>query len=380
MRTVAAISGAVLLGAASSAARAQTPGFWLTGYAPGTMGSGVSGLSADGLVACGGSSGVGFTWTREGGRYDFGLEPGMPGVTVAYGISSDATVLAGQVYPNSGVPLQSRAYRRAGSGPLVDLGVLPGTTRSYARGISGDGSVVVGACEFSQSTGLFGQAFRWTAQGGMQGLGYTRPGGTMSRAHAISRDGSTIVGYSQSDGFGGPVEGFVWREGAGIQALPNVPGWTGWTQASAVSADGSVIVGQADAPTGGVHAVRWTAAGIQDLGVVPGYTNSLALSVSGDGTVIGGRLSSDTAFVWTTSTGILQLSDYLASSGISVPPNLKLASVLAISDDGRTFAGYTINLQTSVQEGFVATVPAPASVLSLILLAPCLRRRRRGAA
>lgn len=146
-----------------------------------------------------------------------------------------------------------------------------------------------------------------------------------------------------------------------------------------MSADGSVIVGQADAPTGGVHAVRWTAAGIQDLGVVPGFTNSLALAVNGDGSVIGGRLSSDTAFVWTTSTGILRLSDYLTAAGVSLPEGLKLASVLAISDDGRTFAGYTINLQTSVQEGFVATVPEPASVLSLTLLAPCLRRRRGAA-
>lgn len=225
MRVLAAISGAVLLGAASGAAHAQSPGFWLTGYAPGILsGSHATGLTPDGLIACGGSSsGPGFTWTRESGRYDFGLEPGMPGTTAAYGISSNGGVLAGAMYPVS-TPLQSRAYRRVGSGPLVDLGVLPGTTRSYARGISGDGSTVVGACEFSQSTGLFGQAFRWTAQGGMQGLGYTRPGGTMSRAQAISRDGSTIVGYSQSDGFGGPVEGFVWREGAGIQALPNVPG------------------------------------------------------------------------------------------------------------------------------------------------------------
>lgn len=375
MRSFVAILCALMC---CAAAAGQTPGFWLTGISPGREGSQVSSISADGRVASGSSEGVGFTWTRESGRYDFGLEPGMPVLTFPMATNAEGGVIAGGMYPDI-TPYGGRAFRRVGSGPMVDLGVLPGTTRSLARGISGDGSVVVGGCEYSQSTEAYGQAFRWTPQGGMQGLGYALPFGSYSVARAVSRDGTTIVGQSQSGGTGNHTDAFVWREGAGMQALPGLPGSDSWTSASAVSADGSVIVGQAETTSNLLHAVRWTASGIQDLGVPPGYLQSLALAVNDDGSVIGGRLSNDNAFVWTSSTGILPLSSYLAAAGVSVPPGIKLASVLAISADGRTFAGFAINLQTSVQEGFVATIPAPASGVVLLLL-PALRRRRTPAA
>lgn len=374
MRRFAAILCALVF---CAAAAGQTPGFWLVGMAPGGSGSQVLGLSADGSVACGASySGAGFTWTRQGGRYDYGLEPGMPQFSHGWGLSSDAGVLAGVMRT---LPAESRAFRRVGNGPLVDLGVVPGNTRSYSRAISGDGSVVVGGCEWSQFNEVAGQAFRWTEQGGIQGLGYTRPGGNFSQAQGISRDGTTIVGVSQSGGSAGPRDAFVWREGAGMQALPGLPGSTGWNAATAVNADGSVIVGQAETTGQHLRAARWTSSGIQDLGVPPGYHESFAKAVSGDGNVIGGQLSNFTAFLWTPSTGILPLSDYLTSLGISLPAGHKLSAVTAISADGLTLAGYTLNLQTTEQEGFVATIPAPASCLILLLL-PALRRRRPHAA
>jgi len=153
---------------ASGTAAAQTPGFWLVGVSPGADFSQTVALSADGGVAAGASSnGVGYTWTRENGRYDFGLEPGMPGVTTAYGVTNNAQTIAGRMFPNINNSQLSRAYRRVGNGPLVDLGVIPGTSLSYSRGISGDGNTVVGACEPAQTSGVLGKAFRWTPQGGM---------------------------------------------------------------------------------------------------------------------------------------------------------------------------------------------------------------------
>lgn len=374
MRYVLAILCALV---SCATAAAQTPGFWLTGVAPGREGSQVSSISADGRVASGSSFGVGFTWTREGGRYDFGLEPGMPVLTFPMATNADGGVIAGGMYPDIS-PYGGRAFRRVGSGPMLDLGVLPGTTRSLARGISGDGNVVVGGCEYSQVTESFGQAFRWTPQGGMQGLGYAQPLGTYSVARAVSRDGSTIVGESQSGGTGNHTDAFVWREGAGMQALPGLPGSDSWTSASAVSADGSVIVGDAETPSNLNHAVRWTASGIQDLGVPPGMLASLALAVSDNGLVVGGVTggSADNAFVWTPATGSLLLSDYLLSVGIALPPGYRLDVVQAISADGLTFAGHATNLQTLRQEGFVATIPAPASSVILLLL-PSLWRRSR---
>src|SRR5262249_23835584 len=149
--------------------------------------------------------------------------------------------------------------------------------------------------------------------------------------------------------------------------------------ANSVSADGSVIVGHGAFGTSGIpHATRWTAAGVQDLGIPTGYVNSLAFAVSDDGTIVGG-LSDVTggrvAWVWTSGAGRELLADRLAATGVSVPAQLRLESVLAISGDGLTFAGQALNLSTGTREGFVATVPTPPASLLLLLL-PALRRRR----
>jgi len=368
---------------ASGTAAAQTPGFWLVGVSPGADFSQTVALSADGGVAAGASSnGVGYTWTRENGRYDFGLEPGMPGVTTAYGVTNNAQTIAGRMFPNINNSQLSRAYRRVGNGPLVDLGVIPGTSLSYSRGISGDGNTVVGACEPAQTSGVLGKAFRWTPQGGMQNLGHTRPDGWRSIALAVSLDGRTIVGESTNSG--ATTDAFVWRESTGIQPLPRLPGAASnsWSRASAVNSDGTVIVGDGDSPvTGTSTAVRWAAGGVQDLGTVPGYRRSVASAVDGSGNIIAGDTYTsliglpDTAFVWTPLTGMRTISEYLSGYGVAVPAGYRVGHVAAISDDGQTFAGYVINLGTGYQEGFVVTVPSSASGLVLLLL-PAMRRRR----
>jgi len=370
--------------AASGIASAQTPGFWLVGHAPGATNTQVLALSADGGIAAGGSSRIGFAWTRQNGRYDFGLEPGMPAVSVAYGLSNDGETIAGQMSPDPNNNQLSRAYRRVGNGPLVDLGLITGNTRAYARGISGDGNTVVGACESGQLTSVFGQAFRWTPQGGMQGLGYTRPVSFFSVALGISRDGSTIVGESEPNGY---ADAFVWRQSTGMQALPRLPGSPPEqaAQANAANADGSVIVGSSyDPVTVQPMAVRWTAAGVEPLGTVPGYRRSHSFAVDGTGSLIAGDIFSsqiglpDTAFVWTPLTGMRTISEYLSGYGVAVPAGYRVGHVAAMSDDGQTFAGYTINLSTGRQEGFVATVPGPGSGVVVLLGVMMGWRRRRG--
>jgi probable HAF family extracellular repeat protein len=376
---------AVLLGFAAAAAAQPQAGFWFPGLAPNTTGGGVSALSQDGSVAAGGNSGFngtytyapGYTWTRSGGRYDYGLEGGMPIRTPPYAVSSDGSVLAGS-YDN--LPQgQYRAFRKVGASLIQDLGLLPGELRANARGVSGDGSIVVGYAEHNSMSTPLGQAFRWTQQTGMQGLGYARPNGSYAEARGISRDGSTIVGMSQSGGAVGPVDAFMWTASGGMHALPSLPGAAFvYNDANAVNADGSVIVGDATTASGLAHAARWTSAGVQDLGVVAPWTVSIAYAVSGDGDVIGGILNGlggDLAFVWTADSGMSLLSDYLGAHGVVVPAGYRLEDVYAISGDGLTFGGVARNLSTNVREGFVATVPAPCSLL--ILLGPALRRRRR---
>ena len=366
-------------------AAAQTPGFWPTGLAPGMNQGKVTGLSADGGAAVGweinasATSAPGFSWTRQGGRVDFGLLPGMPSSTPANGVSGP--IIVGTM--NATSLTSARAYRWTGSGPLQDLGVLPSPeTRSYGYGVSGDGSVVVGGCEYTSSTSAYGQAFRWTAQTGMVGLGYAQTGGSFSRAVGVSRDGGTIVGYSQSFGPTEPYVGFRWTQATGMQALPFLPGGTvPYSQANAVSANGQVIVGNAVSPqTQNTTAVLWLNGAPQDLGSLPGFVSS-ALAVNDAGDVVGGHVYTGItsfAFVWTPSTGMQLLSDRLAAAGVSVPSNYRLESIFAESGDGLTFGDQALNLTTGVREGFVATIPPPASILILAL--PALVRRKRPAA
>jgi probable HAF family extracellular repeat protein len=373
---------AVVLGLTAAAVAQPQAGFWFPGLAPGATTGNALGLSQDGRIAVGSSGAIpftsGYTWTRDGGRSDFGLLPGMPTYTPASAVSSDGSALAGMTQFSAQQGL--RAYRWNGSGVVQDLGLLSNETRSYANGISGDGSVVVGACEHTPNSEFAGQAFRWTPQGGMQGLGYTLPSGTFSEAEGISRDGSTIVGISKLSGV--YVDAFAWTPAGGMHSLPSYPGIsTPNNYARAVDADGSVIVGDGPVTVGGNsrHALRWSGGQAQDLGVLSGYVDCVSFATSDDGSVVGGQAAAGVnyaAWVWTPATGMHLLSDYLASAGVSVPGNYRLEEVHAISGDGLTFAGICRNLASNTREGFVATVPAPGSVLILLLPAIAHRRRR----
>src|SRR5262245_27353801 len=81
---------------------------------------------------------------------------------------------------------------------FTGLGDLPGGGfGSSASAVSADGSAVVGG---GTTPGTAGEAFRWTAGGGMAGLGDLPGGSFRSRASGISADGSVVVGTGQSGG------------------------------------------------------------------------------------------------------------------------------------------------------------------------------------
>jgi uncharacterized membrane protein len=374
---------ALVLGTATAAANAQTPGFHLVGLAPGATAGGVSSLSQNGAFVVGGSRDAGstilyapgFIWSSGTGRYDFGLEPGMPAATPASGVNSSGAVIVGTSRDGWGAP--SLAYRRVGNAPLENLGVLPGPyTRSYASGVSGDGTIVVGRSEYNpSSTSLVTQAVRWTPQAGMQGLGRLHPFDSRSEATAISRDGSTIVGISNN-------HGFVWREATGMQGLPVLPGSpTTQSYAYAVSGDGSAVIGASRATDGFYHAVRWSSSGVEDLGLLPGSVSGLPYAVSDDGLIVGGASDiapgQQIATVWISGTGAMPLAYHLALHSIEVPIDWQLRSIYAISADGLTFAGEARST-SGVRQGFVATIPAPSGMLVVFSSALFVMRRRRG--
>ena len=112
----------------------------------------------------------------------------------------------------------------------------------------------------SSSSGAGPQAFRWTASTGMVGLG-DLPGGTFnSDARGVSADGSVVVGNARARS----TRRSRWTAAGGMVPLGTLPGENA-SLGLAVSADGSVVVG------GGGEAWRWTAAdGMEPLGDLPG--------------------------------------------------------------------------------------------------------------
>ena len=91
---------------------------------------------------------------------------------------------------------------------MVGLGDLPGGAfASWALSTSSDGSVVVGT-SLSQDTSNGSvpegwEAFRWTPDGGMVGLG-DLPGFIFySSAHDVSADGSVVAGGAPFSNFDG---------------------------------------------------------------------------------------------------------------------------------------------------------------------------------
>jgi probable HAF family extracellular repeat protein len=186
------------------------------------------GVSADGSVVVGtsgfepyegGDTYRAFRWTAGSGMVSLGVSHN----SFASGVSGDGSVIVGNNFRWT-----------AGTG-MVGLGYLPGATNSSANGVSADGSVIVGTSG--------SQAFRWTAGSGMVGLGYL-PGGNSSSATAVRGDGSIVVGN------GGYGEAFRWTAGSGMQNLRDVLVMNGlnldpafWLTASGISADGNTIVG-----------------------------------------------------------------------------------------------------------------------------------------
>lgn len=143
--------------------------------------------------------------------------------------------------------------------PLGDLpgGLLDGT----ATAVSANGVYIAGASS-SAASGLFArEPFRWSATSGMRGLGLL-PGYGSYDARGISSDGTVIVG-SASNAEGESVA-FIWDPWRGLRPLKehldelgvDVEGWS-LTAVADMTPDGTTIVGVGVNPDGG-HSV-WVA-------------------------------------------------------------------------------------------------------------------------
>lgn len=356
----------------ASVALGQAPSITLVGYPNGWAASRIYGLSADGQTAAGlagdaASRRAGFVWSASGGRNDFGLEPGTPLGTWSLGISGDGHTAVGYSWTTQGGA--TTAFRWSGAGTFQSLGTLGSYPYSQATGANNDGSIIVGTA----SSAFDLHAFRWTQAGGMQALGPAN-----SEANAISRDGSTIVGETAVTS--GAPQAFRWTQAGGVQALAGLNGSTS-SDAWAVSGDGSYIVGLTVTSTSTTSTI-WRNGVPADLGLPVGWHQTSPLAVSDDGQVVVGTYVGSQSYgaaIWTTTTGFMPLADYLAGFGVVLPSNVILERCTSVSADGRTFAGWThgTTAEPGLTQGFVATIPAPGWLATLLGSAVFAARRRR---
>lgn len=343
-------------------------------------------ISGDGSTAIGAGSRNGhntpFLWSAGQGSYDIGLDSVGPDRSqFAQAISADGTTVVGASFGSPlGGPNGNTAYRWTGPGTYQTLSPANGRPDSRANAVSADGSIVAGiyGSNFGDSIRESSTACYWDSQGVVHTL--TGLPGLRTSADAISGDGQVIVGRA----YGGSTErAFRWSQADGYQQLPSLTGVPNRNseQAEGANFDGSIIVGESN-----LRAVKWeNGAVVPLLSGVPTSEAAVAWAVSGDGAVITGTLrdlvtGQSTAAIWTASTGFIAASDYLSRNGVAIPAGLRILSTvpISISADGRTIGGSAFSVIDRTYYGWVATIPAPSTMLiSLPLLAGVVVRRRR---
>ncbi|MFT5721355.1 MAG: putative HAF family extracellular repeat protein [Motiliproteus sp.] len=299
------------------------------------------GVSADGAVVVGqGSTSNGsqaFRWTAEDGMVGLGGY-----YSSAKAVSADGSVVVG----NTSVNNNSQAFRWTEDDGMVTLDYFAeGDYYAAANDVSADGSVVVG----HSSSYYFSSAVIWKQDGSMVHLGVLPDGSYGGSANAVSADGTVVVGSSHN-GIDYNNEAFRWTAEGGMVGLGMLDTATSG-YATDVSADGAVVVGSNYTPDGDV-AFRWTpdggmvsvvdwlaSAGVDTTGIA---RVRKATAVSDDGyTLLGNSQSASyvaTAFIARAgapeASGIVVLEDLSQSMSQAHSTSSQMASLTGVMLNG----------------------------------------------
>lgn len=236
--------------------------------------------------------------------------------------SADGMVACGDTVfappsPGGPPPLPiTQAFRWTTAG-MVDLGTIPGVTPASgmvvsAKGISNDGSVVVGSAHDATFTN---RPWRWTQADGMVDLSN---GTWVGVARGCSPDGQVVVGSRTNNGLS---EAFAWTSSLGRVDL-------GTLTLGSVTHDSSAAL---DAS----HGMR-RVCGVNLISTIP---------------------NSQVASLWEPGRGWRAVHDVLANAGIDMT-GWRLTFAQSISDDGTVVAGAGVNPQGQAQ-AWVAFIPLP---------------------
>ncbi len=299
----------------------------------------------------------------------FFVEIGGTISTALNAANADGSLLVGalgtSILNNQGV-LHVRA-----TGDNITLADLPGGAVLQSNGFAIDdlGTRIVG---FVTPLGVATPA-RWehtpgTIPASIAPLTIAMPTGvtvTGAFARGISGNGSIIAGFLRRGTSPSNPAGWVnVNGGAGPSAiLPDLPGGTDLGEVYGVSNDGSTVVGWGTDPAG-FPAVKWTggptAWAPAALALRPGSTRATAYAVNANGSRIVGESilgATSEAVFWDGNT-VNSLADAIVAAGGFVPAGVLLVSASGISGDGTVIVGEAV-IDGLIDSAFVATLPPP---------------------
>src|SRR2546426_2078544 len=303
-------------------------------------------------------------WTSAGGFQDLGL---MGGVEVqAHDLSADGSQIAAEA--GSTIAFRRAALWTASTG-FVDIGTPyypsadPSYSVSYAFGLSGSGSVIVGNAIPSTSS-LIPHSMSVTVAGISNSFSFIAepPNTFQGQANGVSDDGKVIVGLAYDQSFN--QHAYRWQGGS-VTDLGNLGVQS--AQATATNSDGTVVVGTSNTTRCGSacpDAFRWTSSGgMKDIGNLQKgamFTNDVSADgnvVVGSGVAGGGGLTH--AWRWTAKNGLEDLNNVLSDLRVSTNGYVLLFAT-GVSADGTTIVGTAQNSSTNVIYPYLAVIPPPS--------------------
>ncbi len=302
---------------------------------------------------------VPYYWTVEDGMVIIDMNFPFDGGAAVAASAAGRSIVIQSIHRRTGDP-HSLLWNRM-ENTWTDLGDLPGGPYDTgATAISDDGSVVVGVSVSAESDPAV-EAFRWTADTGIEPLGVLGGRSHFSVAADISADGSVIVGGSWGQE---AIEAVRWTPEAGIESLGSRPEWAR-NAATAVSPDGQTIAGSLLDRAGFFHAWIWTEQDGYTILPNPWLGSSIVPTAVADG----GRMvvgivqhAGSLAFIWTPEDGMRDLAEVFENDyGFDLSDWVSFRAE-DISADGRTIVGDGIRWiapGTTANDGWYAFLGDP---------------------
>lgn len=261
-----------------------------------------------------------FRWSRQTGLVDLN-GPGV-GNSIATDINNKGQVVGVARFPTA---FPQRAFRWSPNTGMVNLGALGPESSSVAFAIN-DASTAAGWSDEAQGPRLT-QVTKWPAGGGGP-IALNDFPSIASLAEDINNAGQ-IVGSAAFDTRLND-QAFIWTRQGGLQGLGTEPSYLSW--ADGINEKG-LVIGELWATPSDRNGIIWSReSGLLVIGT-PGVDSSETNDLNNQGQVIG--TLNGQGYIWTRAGGFVDLS----SRVVGAPPGMTAFFGAAINDKGTIVAG-----------------------------------------